>query len=176
MESYQTDIISLISQLEKLMKVINHSDPSAKELKQLLYIKYQKNVADVADQIKGRYLWDDIKEMIHTIFQNNYLEIDDRMVQDKIRNKLLKDFEDEFISKPQWQEFSAPDPMKIQQRIQSRKMKKEQKQNLQNDASVKLSTKQRHAKGELQKLIDAINRLDPQKLEKRITKSAGRNK
>ena len=77
MESYESDIISLASQLEKLMKVINHSDPSAKELKHQLHRKYQQNVAAVADQIKGRFQWDEIKKSIHALFKDEILDIDD---------------------------------------------------------------------------------------------------
>ena len=169
MESYESDIISLASQLEKLMKVINHSDPSAKELKHQLHRKYQQNVAAVADQIKGRFQWDEIKKSIHALFKDEILDIDDGIIRSKILNKLLKDFEGEFISTPDWQEFSEPDPAQLKQRVQHRKNKKAQRQ--QNDAAVTLSYRQRHAKSELQKVIDAINRLDPTKLEKKIAKS-----
>jgi len=174
MESFQTDITSLVSQLEKLMKVINHSDPSAQDLKHLLHRKYQQNIAAVADQIKGRFLFEDIKEYIQTLFRNHVFEIDDGTVREKILKKILIDFEEEFISRPQWQEFSEPDPAQVKERIKHREQKKAQKQ--QNDASVKMSYRQRHAKGELQKVIDAINRLDPKKLEKKITKITGGNK
>jgi|APSaa5957512622_1039677.scaffolds.fasta_scaffold70341_1 hypothetical protein len=170
MDSYQSDIVSLVAQLEKLMKVINHSDPSAKELKHLLYQKYQQNVTIVAERIKGRYLWEDIKKSIYGLFNDEVLEFEDGIVRDKILKKLLKDFEEEFVSTPNWQEFSEPDPIQLKQRIRNRQLKKSRKQDQQNEASVKLSYRQRHAKGELQKVIDAINRIDPKKLEKKISK------
>ncbi|MCP4757494.1 MAG: hypothetical protein GY866_42080 [Proteobacteria bacterium] len=194
---YREDIHSLAAQLEKLLKVIRHSDPSAEELKHLLHQKYHRNLTVLAKNLKARFLWDDLRNYILNLKRDKDLKISGDN-KETILKKLLKDFEGEFVSKQVLMEFSAPDPRIIQKRVEARRRLKEEKERREREEQerrereekakhqastteyskesimdmVQTTQKQRNARANLQKMIDAINRLDPQKLETRINQLA----
>lgn len=174
---FQLDIELLSNQLDKLLKVMNHSDPSAAEIKQLLYKKYQRNMLVLSKRIRQEFTWDVFKDYLtnlaHEIDINN-----DNDNKEVISKKLLKDFEGEFIIKHVLTEFSPPDASSVERKVKERESRKEANEKKQKKPKkydresildmVKMTSRQRKARSQLQKIIDAINRLDPQKLEKKI--------
>jgi len=180
LSKYQDDINSLASQLHKLLKVIRHSDPSANELKHLLYDKYQKHLISIARQVKEYYLWDDFRDYLlsQTDLNGSYTYADSQQV---IKNKLINDFEKEFIAKQVLAEFSSPDPEEIRRQREIRKRKKAIKANraqAQEQYSkekimemVQATQKQRQGRSDLQILIEAIRKINPQEIENKISQS-----
>lgn len=180
LSKYRDDIYSLTSQLQKLLKVIRHPDPSASALKHLLYDKYQTHLITIARQIKGQYLWDDFRDfLLSQIHPNDTSTIGES--QEVVRKKLINDFEKEFVAKPVLAEFTSPDPMEIRRQRESRQRKKALKANrasVEEQYSkekimemVQVKQQQRQAHSELQSLIEAIRKIDPQKIEKKIKQS-----
>ena len=181
LSKYLQDINSLASQLQKLLKVIRHSDPSAEELKHLLHDKYQNHLSTVARQIKERFLWEDFRDFL--LSQSG---IDDSIELGEnssvIRNKLISDFEKQFVAKQILNEFSPPDPEIIRRQREERKRRKELKARQAAAAEkqfskeniiemVQTTQKQRQARSELKSLIEAIRKIDPEKIENKISQS-----
>ncbi|NQU65498.1 MAG: hypothetical protein HQ517_14610 [SAR324 cluster bacterium] len=180
LSKYQDDINSLSSQLQKLLKVIRHPDPSADALKHLLYDKYQKHLATIARQIKGRFHWCDFHQylLLQTDPNESFTESES---QEVIRKKLINDFEKEFIGKQVLTEFTSPDPTEIRLQREFRKKSKVHKANLAAAEAqyskesimemVQTKQQQRQAHSDLQSLIEAIKKIDPHKLEQKISQS-----
>ncbi len=177
---YRGDINSLASQLHKLLKVIRHSDPSASELKHLLYDKYRKHLVTIAQQVKEHYQWDDFRDyLLSQTDLNGSQPFDDS--EQVIKNKLINDFEKEFVAKHVLAEFSSPDPEIIRQQREIRKRRKAIKANrvLAEERyskekimeMVQAKQKQRQGRSNLQNLIEAIRKIDPQKIENKISQS-----
>ncbi|MDH5561679.1 MAG: hypothetical protein OEY59_12590 [Deltaproteobacteria bacterium] len=184
---YKEKITGLASLLEKLHKVLHHPDPSADEKKKLLYGKYQKRMAQIAQSMKSEYSWEVIRDFITNIKYEagNHFE-DDRL--EVVIKKLLKDFQEQTIQKPAYQEFNQPDPEAQKnievQKVTIRKYRKvapkiEEPQEEPKDKftkeqilkMVKKSEKQREATQSLRLVIDAIKKIGPEKLESKIIQS-----
>jgi len=177
---YRGDINSLASQLHKLLKVIRHSDPSASELKHLLYDKYRKHLVTTAKQVKEHYQWDDFRDyLLSQADLNGSQPFDDS--EQVIKKKLVNDFEKEFVAKHVLAEFSSPDPEEIRRQREIRKREKAIKANrVQTEEPftkekimdmVQAKQKQRQGRSNLQSLIAAIRKIDPQKIEIKISQS-----
>ncbi|MBU2647437.1 hypothetical protein KKI24_22210 [bacterium] len=180
LSQYKADINSLASQLQKLLKVIRHSDPSANELKYLLHDKYQNHLTSIAREIKERFLWDDFREYLLSQTDPNQSEIPDES-QTVIRRKLIKDFEKQFIARQVLPELDPPDPEEIRRKRLARKKRKIIKANQATTEKqyskekimemVQATQKKRRARFELQSLIEAIRKIDPRKIETKISQS-----
>jgi hypothetical protein len=177
---YKGDINSLASQLQKLLKVIRHSDPSAEEMKRLLHEKYQGHLESVAKQAKEQFLWVEFRKFLMSFInpENTDILIENATA---IRKKLVNDFEKQFVAKQVLNELAAPDPDDIRRQ---RELRKRRKAYLARQAEaekpyskeeimdmVQTTRKQYQAKSELQNLISAIRRMDPQKIENKISQS-----
>ncbi len=181
LSKYKRDIDSLASQLHKLLKVIRHSDPSAEELKHLLHEKYQSHLTSIAHKVKERYLWEDFREYLVSQTDSKSSDVNGENSA-AIRKKLIADFEKQFIARQVLSEFSAPDPKEIRRQREIRKRKKEEAQARKAASEKKYSKsailemvqatqKKRQARTELKSLIDAIRKIDPQKIETKISQS-----
>jgi len=175
--NYEEEILSLAGQLGKLLKVIRHSDPSAEELKHLLYKKYQQRLADLVKKTKTQFEWIEFRDFVNDLLKNNkFSGFDDN--NNVILNKLLKDFENKFVEKQVLTEFTPPDPEHIRKIIKSRQKNKslsknrpEETINYQTDdimEMIEYTQKRRQAKASLEKLVNAVKKLNPQSLEQKI--------
>ncbi len=104
---YKKQFIYLALQLEKILKVMKHSDPTAKNKKLILYEKYKKNLADLSKILEKEFLWQDVHKMIEKLQKDSVFPVAEDVLQ-LITDKLLHDFEKEFIKKPELTEFSEP--------------------------------------------------------------------
>jgi len=175
---YQYNILILASKLEKVIKVIKHSDPTAQTKKNLLYNKYKQNLNYLAEEFKQLYLWEDVKEFLEKTLLNSSSKIDSDNLK-LIKNKLINDFESEFIEKPVLEELAPPDPALLNKKILKRKKKKaivEKKEIFVEKYDkekimdmVKSTQKKRQGKLQLQSIINAIKKIDPEIIESKIT-------
>lgn len=177
---YIDDINSLASQLQKLLKVIRHSDPSAEELKHLLHEKYQDHLSSIAREAKERFSWEEFCKFLRsqtTPDRSDVLGENSAVIQ----KKLISDFEKRFVARQVLNEFSPPDPEEIRRQRELRRRRKEYRAR-QAEAEkqfskeqiiemVQTTRKQRQARSELQSLIQAIRKIDPQKIESKISQS-----
>lgn len=180
LNQYKDDINSLTSQLQKLLKVIRHSDPSAEEMKHLLHKKYQNHLSAVARKAKERFLWTDFRNFLVSQVNPEVQSIPGEHSA-AIRKKLIGDFEKQFIDRQVLNEFTPPDPQEIKQQRELRKRRKaylarqaEAEKPYSKDEIMEMVTKtrqQRQARNELQGLIEAIRKMDPEKIENTITQS-----
>jgi len=171
------EIYSLAAQLEKLLKVINHSDPTAKNKKLVLHEKYKRHLEVVAGAAKKHYRWDDVMRLINTTSNSADFPIAED-VNKIITKKLLKDFEDQFVSRYVLNEFTAPDPGDEKQKERIRRIRNQIRTNRKNSEKkytrdnlleiVQLRDQQRCARKSLDKLINAVNKLNPEVLEAQI--------
>lgn len=177
---YKDDLTSLASQLQKLLKVIRHSDPSAVEMKHLLHDKYQDQLSSVAKQAKQEFPWDEFRKYLQSLVSPEQIDINTEYVA-AIRTKLINDFEKQFVAKQVLDELTPPDPKEIRRQQEIRKRRKAylaRKAEAENSYTkeqimemVQITRQQRQARSELQSLIDAIRKMDPQKIENRLTQS-----
>ncbi len=176
-KSYQNQFIALATQLEKLLKVINHSDPTAEEKKRLLFSKYKINLSITANQTKSKFQLEEIHHFIRSLsLSNNFPVADD--VKEIIINRLLKDFESEFITKQVLTEFIPPDSHQIMQKARINKIRKTIQKNRKQQPRtysremlmdmVQLKDKQRDAKRSLSKLVNVMNKINDEAMESTI--------
>jgi len=173
----KNDITSLASQLQKLLKVIRHSDPTAEEMKHLLHDKYQHHLSTVAGQAKQQFLWDEFRKYLQDLIRPENIDISAENAA-AIRRKLISDFENQFIARQILNEFSPPDPKEIRRQQEIRKRRKaylarkaEAEKSYTKEEimeMVQTTRQQRQARSELKNLIEAIRKLDPQKIENKI--------
>ncbi|MBU2511754.1 hypothetical protein KJ966_10460 [bacterium] len=172
--NYHEAIHSLASQLEKLLKVIGHSDPSAERMKHVLYDKYKENLSDIAGDLKPLFSWSALLQYL------NRLKISDNLLvspeqRETIVNKMIKDFEGEFVLKHELSEFSAPNPVDTRQKERLKRIRKQIRNNRKSQEQiqtqnslfemVQFKNQQKTAKDSLNKLVKALNKISPQKLE-----------
>lgn len=166
---FHTDIDALAAMLEKLLKVINHSDPSAKKMKVVLYDKYKARLSGLAEEIKESASWSSFYTYLNELFSGDSLSIGEES-REVVVNKLMKDFENEFIVKHELSEFSAPDPIDTRQRDRLRKIRKQIRNNRKHQNNsfnshdfvdmLQHKVKQKTAKNSLEKLVKALNKID----------------
>ncbi|PCI27573.1 MAG: hypothetical protein COB67_08255 [SAR324 cluster bacterium] len=178
-KSFQKELLALANSLDKLLKVIHHSDPTAKSKQQLLYQKYQQRMLLLGKQLKQSFSWKEVCERLKELPKNSDFTASEESC-DVIIRKLTKDFEKEFITKPVLQEFpSSPSPKPRKKKAQPLKKKKPfpatpHQQHYTQDSLMELIhfTKQQHqAKKDLLKLVEAIKRIGPDKIEQKINQS-----
>jgi len=169
LRQYQQEIEALATQLEKLLKVINHSDPSAEKMKYVLYEKYKLKLADLAREIKVTISWTALNHYLEKLTSSSSFPVDEDS-REVVINKLVKDFEGEFIVRHELSEFSAPDPVderqkhrirRIRQQIRINRLKKTN--NFKADDIVDmyhLKFQQKTAKKSLDKLVKAFSKIE----------------
>lgn len=177
--NYHSDIHTLATQLEKLMKVINHSDPTAERMKHLLYEKYKEQMTATATCLKPLFSWSALLDYLVRLKQSDSFLIASEH-KEKIMNKLIKDFEAEFISKHKLAEFAAPDPVDLKQKKRLQRIRKQIRNNrkpkehthMQHSVfeMMQYKNQQKTAKSSLDKLVRAFNRIDPQELDQQAAK------
>lgn len=177
---YQNDINNLASQLEKLLKVINHSDPSAEKMKHVLYNKYKTQLDTIADNIKRSTSWTEFYTFLLSQKKENNLPVAKENEQ-LILKKLIKDFEDLFIERHQLSELSPPEPTDVRQKERIKRIRKQIRTNRKAKAKiypkddiiemVQMKNKEKQGKKSLDKLIKAINKVDPNKIDKHLNHS-----
>ena len=166
---FHADIDALAAILEKLLKVINHSDPSAKNMKVVLYDKYKVRLSELAQEVKESTSWSTFYAYLTDFFSGNSFSIDEES-KEVVVNKLMKDFENEFIVKHELSEFSAPDPIDTRQKDRLRKIRKQIRTNRKHQNNsfhshdfvdmLQHKVKQKTAKSSLDKLVKAFNKID----------------
>ncbi len=171
---YFEAINTLAGQLGKLLKVINHSDPSADTVKHVLYDKYKSTLSAMAAEIKTHTSWSSFNLYLEELKKGNRLILEDG-IKEVVYRKLIKDFEDEFITRHKLAEFAAPNPenqiqkerlRRIRQQIRSNR--KKQKNPLPaNDIGelFRIKNREKKAKSSLDKLVKVFNNLDPKRFE-----------
>jgi len=177
----QKDILSLMAQLQKLLKVIHHSDPTAEELKHVLYQKYRSHLASSAARLRRRFHWNEFQRFFTmvTTDTDGLFSLESR---DIIVRKLLKDFEAEFVNRLQLNELKPPDPKELKRQIRSRQILKEVRAMRSAEAEkpydremimdmVQATQRRRKARSDLQKIVAAFKKVDPEKLEIKINQS-----
>ncbi len=175
-EDYKNDLFSLASSLDKLYKVIQHPDPSAKLKQQVLYKKYLDRVHSMGGQIKSVLSWRELTEVIKglPIQQGLAASLDTQRI---ITKRLIKDFEPFYIVQQNLEELvqsplrKGPQKRTIVKRRKSTISSPPPSQKYTEESLKELVhyTKQQHqAKKELQKLVEAIKKIGPDKLEKKI--------
>ncbi len=182
---FQNDILTLAAQLERLLKVINHSDPSAETKKHLLYDKYKSRLSGLSQRIKCQFSWAYLQDYLLELYKSNDITIDTE-VKDIIFNKLLKDFENEFVSRHVLTELSPPEPTDSRQKERIKSIRKRIRENRKSQKKVytrenlmemvQLRNQQRDAKKSLDKLVNAINKIDSSDLETYIKKTINSEK
>lgn len=180
LSQYHTQIDALAGQLDKLLKVINHSDPSAAQLKHVLYDKYKSQVTHIAKSIKGHISWSVFYSYLTGLMDSGSLTIppENRVV---IVKKLIRDFEDVFVVRHQLNEFSEPDPVDLHQQNRLKKIRKQIRNNRKKKEPVvdhrdlyemmQQKHQQKAAKKNLDRLIKAMNKINPQEIEEKINHS-----
>jgi patatin-like phospholipase/acyl hydrolase len=169
------DVLNLVAQLQKLLKVINHSDPTAQELKHTLYRKYRRQLANSAERFKRRYHWNEFQHLLTKIIAD---PSDPATMESRnmINQKLLNDFEQQFIVRPAFSEFNPPDPDEVKERIRARQFRQQIKAQQEAAANkcynredimnmARDSQQKRQASHNLQKIIAACKKIDLRKLE-----------
>ena len=173
LKRYSQKIDLLATQLEKLLKVINHSDPSAENVKHVLYDKYKLTLSDLAEEIKSNTTWSTFN-----LFLTDHLHSDlhiDGDAREIVSRKLIKDFENEFITRHELSEFAKPDPGKQVQRERIRQIRKQIRTNRKQqkkaypgyDVTDMLKTKnqEKQGKSSLDKLVKIFSKIDPARFE-----------
>lgn len=176
---FRNDLLTLSGILEKLLKVIRHSDPTAKSKQHLLYKKYQQKLQVITRRLKVSVSWETLQQTIKTLPTNSEFTVEKESTEVVLR-KLLNDFEKEYVSKPVFQEFTAskgngkPGKRKPTRPKQMKPSPPPAPKEVYTEESlgemVRLTRKQLHARGELRKLVDAINRIGPENIEEKIKK------
>lgn len=174
---HQENVCILASKLEKVIKVMKHSDPTAKSKKNVLYHKYRQNLNDIAEEFKQFYQWEDVKNFLEKTLHEYSSKIDGDN-RDIIKKKIIGDFESEFIAKPVLKELKPPDPTLLNKKVLSRKKKKAIKEKKAFSVEkydrdkimdmVKSTQKKRQGQLQLQSIINAIKKIDPEKIENKI--------
>ncbi|MCP4297478.1 MAG: hypothetical protein GY786_17905 [Proteobacteria bacterium] len=175
-EDYKNDLFSLASSLDKLYKVIQHPDPSAKLKQQVLYKKYLDRVQSMGEQIKSALSWRELTEVINglPIEQGLTASLDTQRI---ITKRLIKDFEPFYIVQQNLEELvqsplrKGPQKRTVVKRRRSAFSSPPPSQKYTEESLKELVhyTKQQHqAKKKLQKLVEAIKKVGPDKLEKKI--------
>lgn len=188
MWKYATKVQELFSILEKLLKVIQHSDPSAEKLKKIVYAKYQEKLIDFAGEIKSQFLWDEIKTHIRNFSHSHSFSVEEKE-KNHIVKRLLKDLENELLEKMVLPEFTKS-PLQPK-RAPKRKVRPivspppgkviveetpaATPYTIDGIMEMALITKQKvEAKRQLSKIIEAIHRIGPENIEKKINSIAGK--
>ena len=170
-------VISLALQLSKLLKVIRHSDPTAQSKKELLFNKYKENLAQVAKVYCNEMLWTEFQKMIQLLLDhpNLTLEKEEKSV---IVTRLLKDFEEFFVHKPKLTEFKKPDVKTVKyvdrsQRASKEKSSQKKMYTRENIREMLIKTQRRRfAAAELKEVINKLNKLGPENLERKIKEAS----
>lgn len=180
LSQFHTSIDTLAVQLDKLLKVINHSDPSADHMKHVLYNKYKAQVSEVAEAVKKQLSWSVFYEYLTGLLKKESLSIPPEN-QTVIIKKLIRDFEDIFVVKHQLDEFTEPEPVDTQQQSRLRKIRKQIRTNRKkkepevNHRDLYEMMQQKHqqkaAKKNLDRLIKAMNKINPNEIEEKINHS-----
>ncbi len=175
--NYHEAIHSLANQLEKLLKVISHSDPSADRMKHVLYDKYKENLSNLAEELKAVFSWSALLEYLNRLKKLESLLVSPDQ-RETIVNKLIKDFEGEFVLKHELSEFSTPNPVNSRQKERLRRIRKQIRNNRKSNEQIQVQNslfemvqfknQQKAAKSSLTKLVKALNKINPQKLEAQV--------
>lgn len=172
-------LISLALQLSKLLKVIRHSDPTAKSKQELLFNKYKENLAQVAKLYCNQMPWSEFQKLIQLFLDQPDLSLE-KEEKNIIVRRLIKDFESFFFKKPVLKEFDKPiDKLKSpytqkQRSVGSQSSKKEKKviYTRENIREMLIKTEQRRsAAADLKKIINKLNKLGPEILERKIAEA-----
>jgi len=172
-------LISLALQLSKLLKVIRHSDPTAKSKQELLSNKYKENLAHVAMLYCNRMPWSEFQKLIQLFLDQPDLSLE-KDEKEVILRRLIKDFEAFFLKKPVLKEFDKPigkikAPLtQIQRNTGTGSSRKEKRPIYTRDniREMLIKTEQRrNAATDLKKIINKLNKLGPELLERKIAEA-----
>lgn len=173
---YKKDLFSLASALDKLYKVIKHPDPSAKLKQQVLYKKYMDKVQTMGIQLKSVLSWRELTESIEALPVKEGLSAS-LETQRIIVKRLIKDFEPFYIIQQNLEELKVssvrkgPKKRTTVTRRKSTYQAPPATQKYTEDSLRELihyTKRQYQAKKNLLKLVEAIKKIGPDKLEKRI--------
>ncbi|MDT8448243.1 MAG: hypothetical protein RRB13_15220 [bacterium] len=171
MSPIQIQLMALAQQLAKLLKVIQHSDPSAAAMKKPLYEKYKAALEELHDEWEGQLYWPELKRRLDELPQLPGWNLEEQ-TGGVVLDKLRRDLEDRMVPKQQLSELEpGPKPVGPPRR---RPPKKRPAPAADPEFLLKLAqmdSRQAEASRSLQGLIDVINRLDPEFLEKKILSS-----
>lgn len=180
LSQFHASIETLAIQLDKLLKVINHSDPSADHMKHLLYEKYKAKITEIAQLVKQQISWAVFYEYLIGLQKKGSLSIPPEN-QTVIIKKLIRDFEDIFVVKHKLFEFEEPEPVDIRQQNRLRKIRKQIRSNRKikepevNHGDLYEMMQQKHqqkaAKRNLDRLVKAMNKINPQEIEEKVNPS-----
>lgn len=137
-------------------------------MKHVLYNKYKSKLSQVAEEIKLSISWSVFSRYLNGLYSDHTLSVTVESRQIVI-NKLIKDFEDQFIIRHRLSEFT-PDPIDQDQKERIKKIRKQirnnrkiQVTNLKADDIVdmiQLKFQQKTAKKNLEKLVKAFSKIE----------------
>jgi len=176
-EPIQIQLLTFANQLGKLLKVIHHSDPSAEAMKKPLYKKYQQALDEFFEMNQDMVPWAEMKRLVQGLRTLDEFTLD-REIGSVVLKKLTQDLQDKYTEPLELNEFTAVPP-RPRPKAQRQKSVVTPPKPTGPDPELliqmaQLDQRQQQAANSLKGMIDAINRLDPSFLEKKILSSVPR--
>jgi len=176
-EPIQIQLLTFANQLGKLLKVIHHSDPSAEAMKKPLYKKYQQALDEFFEMNQDMVPWGEMQRLVAGLRTMKEFTLD-REIGSVVLRKLSKDLQEKYTEPHELTEFSKPTS------VPTRKAQRPKAAPIRSTTPgptpelliqmAQLDKRQQQAANSLKGMIDAINRLDPLFLEKKILSSVPR--
>ncbi|OGH00528.1 MAG: hypothetical protein A2600_01505 [Candidatus Lambdaproteobacteria bacterium RIFOXYD1_FULL_56_27] len=170
MEPITLQLLTFANQLSKLLKVINHSDPSAASMKKPLYEKYKQALADFHDEVAELITWPELQRLLNGLPESPGYALDE-VSGPVVLAKLKKDLQEKFVVPHQLTEFDSPQTRGTRPKPKAKPATPPKPPIVDPELLVQMAQmdeRQQKATQSLQGMINAINKLGPGFLEKKI--------